>query len=367
LERAVRIIVLIVLLLGFAAVVCGGFIFILSGGQVFDYLQTAVIRFSLSMREDELNQPMGSDETPIHFTVASGDNPQVIAHNLVGAKLISDADLFVDYVRAEGLDTELEAGTYFLNQTQNMKTIAVMLTDSRSSVIPFRILEGWRVEEIAEAIDENPLFDFSGQDFLALVGRGAQVDSTFALRVGLPQGASLEGFLFPDTYELPAGITALRLRNTLTETFLDRTGTQLFDDAASQDFSMYEIVTLASIIEREAVHDDEHPLIASAYRNRLTNGWRLEADPTVQYPIGFRGGRWWPLISPLEYTSVISDYNTYINFGLPPGPIASPGLSAIRAAVYPVESSYFYFRASCSRRGYHEFATTFDEHLANAC
>lgn len=365
--RAIRGIAISVLLAGFAAVVCGGFVFILSGGDPLNYFQNIVINFTLSLRDSDLNKPIGTDKTPIHFTIAQGDTPRTIARNLVSAKLISDADLFVDYVRAQGLDTKLEAGTYFLNQTQNIREIAVSLTDSSLSVIHFTILEGWRLEEVAAAIDQNTLFDFTGDDFLKVVEQGADVDSSFAVKVGLPPGASLEGFMFPATYELPAGISAIQLRNRLLQTFLDTVGTQLFQDAQTQGFSMYDMVTLASIVEREAVYDDEHPLIASVYRNRLSAGMRLDADPTVQYPIGFRGGRWWPLISQAEYTSVVSDYNTYLHTGLPPGPIASPGISAIRAAIYPAESSYYYFRASCVRKGYHDFATTYDEHLSNGC
>jgi len=94
---------------------------------------------------------------------------------------------------------------------------------------------------------------------------------------------------------------------------------------------------------------------------------RLQADPTVQYGINGARGRWWPAITQADYRNIASPYNTYLNEGLPPGPIASPGLSAIRAATYPAESSYFYFRAKCDRSNYHNFATTYDEHLANGC
>ena len=107
-------------------------------------------------------------------------------------------------------------------------------------------------------------------------------------------------------------------------------------------------------------------MISSVYRNRLRDGMRLEADPTVQYPIG-RPGDWWPQITQANYRDVISPYNLYLNFGLPPGPIANPGISAIEAAVNPEVSPYYYFRARCDGSGYHEFAITFDQHLANAC
>ncbi|MEO8611511.1 MAG: endolytic transglycosylase MltG [Chloroflexota bacterium] len=365
--RTVRILVLILLFLGFAAALCGGAIFIISGGKPVDFAQKTLIRFSLSGRDADLNRAVSSDPTPIRFTVAPGDTPRVIAQNLISAELIGDADLFVDYVRLNDYDRQLEAGTYFLNRAQTLTEIAFALTDSRSSQFPFRILEGWRIEEVAGAIDDNPYFGFSGQDFINLVGPGAQVDPAFAAQVGLPSGASLEGFLFPDTYQLPAGITPSMLRDILTQAFLEKVGTQVPQDAAAQGLNLYQIVTLASIVQREAVHPDEQPLIASVYRNRLAIGQRLEADPTIQYAIGFRDGRWWPPITAANYSDVISPYNTYLNDGLPPSPIANPGITAIQAAVYPAQSNYYYFRADCRTDGYHDFATTFEEHVANGC
>jgi UPF0755 protein len=367
LGRTLKIIIILLLFLGFATAICGGVIFIISGGNPLDFAQKTLIRISLSGREADLNRSVSSDATPIRFTVAPGDTPRVIAQNLVVANLIGDASLFVDYVRLNDYDRQLEAGTYFLNQAQTLSQIAFALTDSRSSQFPFRILEGWRIEEVAAAIDDNPYFGFSGTDFLNIVGSGAQVDPAFAAQMGLPKGASLEGFLFPDTYQLPAEVTPTMLRDILTQAFLDKVGTQLPQDAATQGLSMYQVVSLAAIVQREAVHPDEQPLIASAYRNRLAIGQRLEADPTIQYAIGFRDGSWWPRITAANYSDVISPYNTYLNDGLPPSPIANPGITAIQAAVYPAESNYYYFRADCRSDGYHEFATTFEEHVANGC
>jgi len=368
LNRFIRVILFLVLLFGFMGALCFGVLFIVSGGQPIDFLQTELIRFSLYFKQEELNSPFGTDASPVRFKINLGDTPRQIASNLRDANLITNSTVFVDYARIGGLDTEFEAGTYFLNQTMAIPEIAVLLTDSASSQFPFRILEGWRMEEVAEAIDESqPYFAFSGDDFLAVVGPDAQVDPAFAELVGLPAGASLEGFLFPDSYQLPAEVTPEMLRDILLQNFLDKIGTQLKPDAEKEGFTLYEMVTLASIVQREqGIHPDEHPLIASVYHNRLDAGMKLDADPTVQYPLGAKG-RWWPGISSADYTGVISDYNTYLNFGLPPGPIANPSLTAIRAAVYPAESSYFYFRADCSPDHYHTFATTYEEHLTNGC
>lgn len=367
LGRILKILILAAFGFGILAVMIFGVIFLISRGHPVDFIQTEIIRLSMNSRQDDLNRPVGSDNTPIRFTVNLGDSPTVIGENLFNTSLIRDPDLFVDYVRISDLDVQLEAGTYFLNQTQTIPEIALALTDSSKSFIPFRILEGWRIEEIAAAIDTNHLFGFTGADFLAVAGPGAQADPTFATTVGLPQGASMEGFLFPDTYQLPPEITPIGLRDLLTQAFLAQVGTQIPTDAAAQGLSLYQIATLASIVQRESVNSDENPMIASVYRNRLDIGMKLDADPTVQYAIGLQNGTWWPQITRDDYTGVISDYNTYLNPGLPPGPIANPGLSAIRAAVYPETSDFLYFRAACDGSGYHNFARSFEEHVANGC
>lgn len=366
-ERLLKGCLFLAVVLVFVAAVAGGFLLILSGGDVVGFVQTTTLRLSLASRQDDLNRPAGPDESAVRFEVSPGDTASVIALNLLAAGLIHDAELFAAYARVERLDRELEAGIYFLNQTQTIPTIAQTLTDSRSSHIVFRVLEGWRLEEVAANIDASRMFGFTGADFLAVTGPGANPDPDFAAQVGLPPGASLEGFLMPDTYQLPPQITAVELRDTLTQAFLERTGPQMIADAARQGYSMYEMVTLASIIEREAVWDDEKSLISSVYRNRLNISMRLEADPTVQYGLHGERGRWWPNITQADYRNVISPYNTYLNDGLPPGPIAMPAMAAIRAAVYPAESSYFYFRAACDGSNYHVFATTYQEHLDNGC
>lgn len=364
--RPIRYLILALVALGLLGIISAGALFLVSGGQPVDFVQKTLIRISLSSRQGDLNRAVSSDTTPLRFAVNAGDTPPVIAQNLVGQNLITDARLFVDYVRLYDLDRQLEAGTYFLNRAQTLPQIANALTDSRNSQFAFRILEGWRLEEVAAAIDDNPYFPFSGGDFLAAVGPGAPVDASFAQQVDLPSGASLEGFLYPDTYQIPAEVTTDWLRDFLTDTFIERVGPQLPIDAQAQGLTLYEVVTLASIIEREAVHADEQPMIASVYRNRLRDGMRLEADPTVQYPIG-REGDWWPRITAANYSNVISPYNTYLNDDLPPGPIANPGIVAIQAAVYPATSDFYFFRADCRSDGYHDFARTFQEHVANGC
>jgi UPF0755 protein len=202
------------------------------------------------------------------------------------------------------------------------------------------------------------------------------VDPQFAAQVDLPEGASLEGFLMPGRYFLPPDISALELRATLLDAFLvEIESFNLSEPAEAAGYTMYEVVTLASIVQREAMHDDERPLIAGVYLNRLERPdpdtgaappQNLDADPTVQYPLG-EEGNWWPQITQADYSNVVSDYNTYRVSGLPPGPISNPSIESIRAVVFPEASDFFYFRADCRSDGYHNFAPNFTEHLNNGC
>ena len=126
---------------------------------------------------------------------------------------------------------------------------------------------------------------------------------------------------------------------------------------------------LASIVEREAVKDEEKPLIASVYLNRLKIGMKLDADPTVQYALGFdfTNGTWWKNPLSLNDLQFDSPFNTYIYAGLPPAPIANPGLNSLQAVAFPAETPYYFFRAKCDGSGFHFFSETFEEHVANGC
>ncbi len=141
------------------------------------------------------------------------------------------------------------------------------------------------------------------------------------------------------------------------------------DGFQRQGLSLYQAVTLASIIQREAVIEDEMPMIASVFYNRLNSGMSLDTDPTIQYALGYDliDRTWWKNPLSLDDLKVNSSYNTYLNPGLPPGPISNPGLSALKAVAFPAQTGYFYFRMACDNSGRHNFAVTFEQHKQNAC
>jgi UPF0755 protein len=175
--------------------------------------------------------------------------------------------------------------------------------------------------------------------------------------------------MVPGQYQIKREISARDLARLFVGQFDRFVDAELRDALANQGLDLNEAVILASIVEREAVVAEEQPMIASVFFNRLQNGMRLESDPTVQYALGYDADKrnWWK--NPLSMKDLRTDsrYNTYVYEGLPPGPIANPGMDALRAVAYPAQTGYFYFRAKCDGSGRHAFSVTYEEHVQNAC
>lgn len=334
-------------------------------------IEKQVLTFNLRLREEELAQPAGSDPRPRPFTIIPGDAARFVAARLQSQGFITDADLFNLYLRVTGLDRRLEAGNFMLAETMTMPEIAEALQEARFEEVLVTIPEGMRAEEIAERLAENYVID--GERFLSAVRQPRSLDifDNYDFLQSLPDGASLEGFLFPDTYRLPVNASTPEL---ILAAFLNNFESRVGSNGligGNSGLSGRDLINLAAIVEREAVQADERPLIASVYVNRLNGncvadvgGTYLQADPTVQYARGVAGNWWWKPQTIEEYSRVISPYNTYLNPGLPPGPIASPGLSAIEATRNPAESVYCFFVAT-GEDGRHVFAQTLAEHEAN--
>ncbi|MCS6844698.1 MAG: endolytic transglycosylase MltG, partial [Caldilineales bacterium] len=279
--------------------------------------------------------------------------------------------LFEAYVRVNGLANRLEAGTYRLSAAMTPIEIAAALQNAQAPSVPVRVREGWRLEEIADHLSRTGVVD--GNAYRSLAANPSREAlgfdlSRYTFLQFLPAGASLEGFLYPDTYLLPAegAIPSDLIQRQFDE--LEARVMPLYWEAVAQGrttMELRDVLTLASIVEREAVVDEERPIIAGVFLNRLAQGMRLEADPTVQYALGYQPdtGRWWK--SPLAAADlqVDSPYNTYRYGGLPPGPIASPGLASIRAVLEPAQHDYLFFVAMPDSSGRHVFSRTFEEHL----
>ena len=177
--------------------------------------------------------------------------------------------------------------------------------------------------------------------------------------------ASLEGFLFPDTYQFPKRTSAPVVIEMMLQNWDQRVTPEIRQMAEESGLTLYEVLTLASIVEREAVVASERALIAGVYANRLGQGMMLQADPTVQYAKGYNAEKqlWWSPLVLQDLQTTVSPYNTYQNVGLTPGPICNPGLDSILAAARPASTEYLYFVSKGD--GSHVFSKTFEEHLKN--
>ncbi len=257
------------------------------------------------------------------FIVVSGQSTTDIAQKLKQEGLIRDS--FAFYVYMKILGGKILPGTYELSPANSASLTGFALGSGKYKTERITIIEGWRASQIAEyLISEKKLKNVT--DFLQ-------------------QAEKYEGYLFPDTYEVKVDVTSDELIEILRDTFKQKT----------KELNLTpETVILASIVEREAQTETDRPQIAGVYSNRIKIGMRLEADPTVQYAKGS-----WAVITVADYRSTISPYNTYLNDGLPPGPISNPGLASLKAAQSPSEHDYiFFFHA----KGETHYSKTLAEH-----
>ncbi len=222
------------------------------------------------------------------------------------------------------------------------------------------IRPGLRAEQIAAAVDNVPV-GFWGADFMAAVTSGANLPA-YSFLASKPPGASLEGYLYPGTYEVSNATTAQDFRNMMLERFAANYSPDFEGAAAAHGLSFYQALTLASIIQRESWATSEQARISSVFHNRLRIGEKLAATVTTQYALG-TPANWWPRITGGQINTP-SPYNTNLNPGLPPTPIDSPGIEAIRAALYPADTDYLFFTGNCRGSG-NLYASTFNQHLAN--
>jgi UPF0755 protein len=226
------------------------------------------------------------------------------------------------------------------------------------------ILPGWRVEEIANSLPSTGL-NITSEEFLQAVNQQPEGYS-FSGCLG---EKNLEGFLYPSSYVFLREATMNEVLSRVLMDFEVNVTSEMRNGFNSQGLDLCQAVTLASIVEREAMQDDEMPLIASVFYNRLNAGSVLASDPTVQYALGYNQDQhtWWTNPLTFQDLKVDSPYNSYIYSGLPPGPISNPGQAALEAVAFPTQTPYFYFRAACDGSGNHLFAETFEEHVANEC
>ncbi|HHB89788.1 MAG TPA: endolytic transglycosylase MltG [Anaerolineae bacterium] len=338
-----------------------------------DNFETQALQFYLNLNREAIYEPVDPNGEPVEFRVELGETGRSISERLEAMGLIRDAGLFRLYLRLNNLEQKLEAGKFILSPAMTVPEIAEALQQARREDILVRIPEGRRAEEIAQILEEAEVIDAA--EFMAAVRTGdlnLLGLPDYPLLRDKPPGASFEGYLFPDTYRFPEDATPADILRQMFDNLEVKIEDKDRTAIAASGRTFFQVLILASIVEREAVLDEERPLIASTYLNRLgpvcekeVFGY-LAADPTVQYAMGYDPDQdtWWPTVPDVQdYLEVNSPYNTYLYPGLPPGPIANPSLASIKAAIYPAQTTYCYFVATGDGR--HVFSETGAEHELN--
>ncbi len=307
-----------------------------------------------------------NDSTKQVVTVAPGSSAGDIGSTLQQRGLIRSALVFRLAADQAGVGTSLAAGDYELSRSMSTDEIIQVLAHGQvKRGLVATIPEGWRSEQIADRLEAT---GFASRDeFLGAVAAPPSVPGFDALGAA-PTPPRLEGYLFPETYEVPQKVTGSRAAELMVRMFNSRIGESL--RGGESRLTPQQVVTLASIVEREAKQPSERSTIASVYLNRMAAGMPLQADPTVQYAIASRDGakaasyNYWRDLTQADL-EIDSPYNTYRVMGLPPGPICNPGEASIRAVLTPARTDYLYFVAQNDGSGGHLFARTLDEHNAN--
>lgn len=249
--------------------------------------------------------------------------------------------------RATGTDRTMKAGYYNLNTAMNPLEIFDRLRKGMIVEVMITIPEGCALEDIKSKLKEAGLIDDNSWKLV----KDKAFLSTFNITA-----PSLEGYIFPDSYNFAKGTDPRHIFGIMVQRMREKFDQSLRNRAAEIGMTENEVLTLASIIEKEAVHDSERPLISAVYHNRLKKNMKLQADPTVLYGVRYRWKR--VLYSDLAR---VTPYNTYVIYGLPPGPIASPGIKSIQAALYPYKTSYLFFVSM--NNGKHYFSRSGEEHV----
>jgi UPF0755 protein len=289
------------------------------------------------------------DASTVRVTVPTGASVRVAADSLAHAGLVASARLFRVYAWLRGGDRRIRAGTYEISRGASWETVLEMLRAGRGLVVTITIPEGFALGQIEPLIAEKlkvPL-----DSVVAAV-----TDTALRARLDIPT-PDLEGYLFPDTYSFSEGTTAREAVTAMERRFEHAWKPEWTARLDTIGMSRHDVMTLASIVEKEAELPEERPVIAAVYMNRLRAGMLLQADPTVQYALHEHETRVY-----FRDLKVKSPYNTYRHPGLPPGPIASPGLASIEAALYPAHVPYRYFVAAPD--GHHEFRVDYRGHAA---
>lgn len=278
--------------------------------------------------------PLDKSANPKIFEIKKGASAQEIGSLLKNEDLIRSKYVFLGYALIAGKARNLHEGIYEISASMNIPQILNTISQGETKEAKVTIIEGWRIEEIAQELEEKNLID--AEEFIEALSFNWSEDYEFLK--DRPHGAGLEGYLFPDTYFFSPEATGEEIVKEFLDNFDKKINQPMGAEITRNQKTIFDVVIIASIVEREAKKDEDRAKIASVYYNRLKEGLKLEADPTVQYAKGS-----WASLDNGDYQRIDSSYNTYLYPGLPPGPICSPGLASIEASVNPESTDYLFF------------------------
>ena len=291
----------------------------------------------------------GSHLIVIKEGMSTGDIAQLL-HN---EQLVKNPDAFRQEVRFKGLGTKLKAGAYQIDGGMSNREIMELIAKGQVQYLRFVVPEGYTAVQIGKKLEYEGLG--KADKFLAAAKDYAPYDymKTDDANVVFKS----EGFLFPATYDFPVGITEEQVLKRLVKQFdIEVKESGIYKTVEERKLVLRDVVNMAAMVEKESVYADEQPRIAGVFLKRLEIGMPIQSDTTIQYILGAQKE-----IITYADTEIQNPYNTYQNPGLPPGPIASPGISAMKAVLEPEKTDYLYFVAE--KNGYHRFSKTYDEHL----
>lgn len=309
----------------------------------------------------EYSKPVSNSPEEVFFTIKSGENLKTIAENLENQKIIKNALVFEISSYLDSSQKKLIAGDYILKRNYNIKDIIKVLASGNvSNERRIKITEGWTANEIGDYLEKEGITN--KQMFLEKVNttdtRKLIVNKTYDFFSGKPADKNLEGFFFPDTYRIFKNSTPAQIIEKMLDNFDVKLTEKMRENIKARNLTIFKIVTLASIIEKEVRTDSDRKIAAGIFYKRIENGIPLQSDATVNYVTGKH-----ELQPSAEDIEVNNPYNTYKFKGLPPGPICNASLSAIEAAIYPEDTEYLYFLTKPD--GTTIFSKTYEEHMEN--
>ena len=299
-------------------------------------------------------------EQPVEVYIEDGSGTEGAANALHEAGVLPSRWAFYVHAFTTGQRTELKSGTFVFEGEITIQSVIDVVTQSKQyrEEVEVTLVEGWTNQQYAEALSEAELVEF--EDFLAAANTAntKQIlpDNTYSFLAGKPASAGLIGFLFPDTYRFFRGETEVAIIEEMLDNFDRKITDQMLADAEASGRTLYEIITMASIVEKEAVTTEDRKRAAGILWKRMDNGMRLQSDVTINYILQKN-----TLVLNASDIATESAYNTYRNDGLPPTPIANPSLDSIMAALYPEDTEYWFFIATPD--GEVLYSTTYEQHL----